>query len=481
MIAAIARKEFSEIVRDGRFKWTAGIMALLLLTAMAAGYQKYSAYMDMQRLSQDQTNAQWLNQGDKNPHAGAHYGNYAFKPAGPLAFFDNGINNYVGVALFMEAHKQHFATGRPASDQSSIGRFGDLSGAMILQLLMPLLIIFLGFTAFSGERESGTLRQVLSMGVSNRQLLWGKALGIGSVIVLIVGLCVAAGGLALSLTDLSMENESLGARVTLMALSYALYGAIFLFLTLAVSAWAKNARTALMVLIGFWAFAAFLAPKAAVEISKVVHPTPAFGKWMADMRSHQMRGIDGVPPFVRFEQESKALFAEYGAESVAELPVYVGALRLQKFEEYDFPVFEQHYGQLRDSYTSQRRLQDRIGVVAPTLPLRALSMALAGTDLIRHVDFADAAEAYRRDMVFKVNDYLGKAAVSLNTGYGGGNVLVADEAVFAMVPPFKFESQGLGATLAEHAGNFIGLVLWLAAALGLALWSVRRLKAEENG
>ena len=477
MIAAIARKEFSEIVRDGRFKWTAAIMALLLLTAMAAGYQKYSAYMDMQRLSQDRTNSQWLNQGDKNPHAGAHYGNYAFKPAGPLAFFDNGINNYAGTALFMEAHKQNFAIGRPATDQSSIGRFGDLSGAMILQLLMPLLIIFLGFTAFSGERESGTLRQVLSMGVSNRQLLWGKALGIGSVILLIVGLCVLAGGLALSLTDLSMENESLVSRVALMALSYALYGAIFLFLTLAVSAWAKNARTALMVLIGFWAFAGFLAPKAAVEISKAAHPTPAFGKWMADLRSHQMRGIDGVPPYVRFEQESKAIFAEYGAESIAELPVYVGALRLQKFEEYDFPVFEQHYGQLRDSYTSQRRLQDRIGVVAPTLPLRSLSMALAGTDLIRHVNFADAAEAYRRDMVLKVNNYLGEAAASLNAG---GGVLIADEAVFAMVPPFEFESQGLRATLAEHAGNFIALMLWLAAALGLALWAVRRLKVEEG-
>ena len=480
MIAAIARKEFSEIVRDGRFKWTAGIMALLLLTAMAAGYQKYSAYMDMQRLSQDRTNAQWLNQGDKNPHAGAHYGNYAFKPAGPLAFFDNGINNYAGTALFMEAHKQNFAIGRPATDQSSIGRFGDLSGAMILQLLMPLLIIFLGFTAFSGERDSGTLRQVLSMGVSNRQLLWGKALGIGGVVVLIVGLCVVAGGLALSLTGLSMENESLGARVALMALSYALYGAIFLFLTLAVSAWAKNARTALMVLIGFWAFAGFLAPKAAVEISKAAHPTPAFGKWMADMRAHQMRGIDGVPPFVRFEQESREIFAEYGADTIAELPVYVGALRLQKFEEYDFPVFEQHYGRLRDSYTSQRRLQDRIGMVAPTLPLRSLSMALAGTDLIRHVDFADAAEAYRRDMVTRVNNYLGESAASLNAGYGGGGVLIADEAVFAMVPPFEFESRGLGATLAEHAGNFIALMLWLAAALGLALRAARRLKVGES-
>ena len=41
-----------------------------------------------------------------------------------------------------------------------------------------------------------------------------------------------------------MANESLGTRVTLDGAGlYLLYGAVFLFLTLAVSAWAKNART----------------------------------------------------------------------------------------------------------------------------------------------------------------------------------------------------------------------------------------------
>ncbi len=133
MITAIARKEFTEIVRDGRFKWTAAIMVLLLVTAMLAGYQKYSAAVRIQQIAQGDTNQQWLDQGDKNPHSAAHYGNYAFKPAGPLSYFDNGISNYTGTAVFMEAHRQNFAIGRPASDQSAIARFGDLSGAMILQ------------------------------------------------------------------------------------------------------------------------------------------------------------------------------------------------------------------------------------------------------------------------------------------------------------------------------------------------------------
>ena len=480
MITAIARKEFSEIVRDGRFKWTAAIMVLLLLTAMLAGFQKYSTLMRIQAAAQGNSNEQWLQQGDKNPHSAAHYGNYAFKPAGPLAFFDNGINNYAGTAVFMEAHKQNFAIGRPATDQSAIARFGDLTGAMILQLLLPLLIIFLGFTAFSGERESGTLRQVMSMGVTNRQLLWGKALGVGAAVLIVVVPCILIGTIALSMSDLQAAAEGMGTRISLMTFAYLMYAGIFLFLTLAVSAWTKHARTTLMVLVGFWAFTGFLAPKAASEISKAVHPTPAFGKWMSDMRGHQLRGIDGVPPFVKFNAYTKELFEQYNVDNVKDLPVYFVAVRLQKLEEYDYPVFDLHYKTVRDSYADQRRLQDKLGITAPTLPLRSLSMGMAGTDLIQHVKFMTDAETFRRNMVVKMNDYLSKAAVSLNATFSSSNYMKADEEVFAIVPPFEFEPPALNETLNEHRSNFALLALWLAAAIALAIVAVNRMSLERS-
>ena len=41
MILTVARKEFAEIARDGRFKWTATLMVLLLLTALLAGWQRH--------------------------------------------------------------------------------------------------------------------------------------------------------------------------------------------------------------------------------------------------------------------------------------------------------------------------------------------------------------------------------------------------------------------------------------------------------
>lgn len=478
MIVTIARKEFAEIVRDGRFHWTATLMVLLLLTALLAGWQRFAAYAEVQAAAQGSTNEQWLEQGDKNPHTAAHFGNYAFKPLGPLGFFDGGITAYAGTTVFMEAHKQNFAIGRPANDTSAIARFGELDGAMILQVLLPLLIVFLGFTAFAGERESGTLRQAMSMGVARGSLLWGKALGLGAAVLAIVLPCLAVGAGAIALAGPGTAGEGLGARVALVAAAYLLYAAVFLFLTLAVSAWARNARTALMALVGFWALTAFIMPKAAAEIAKAVHPSPAYGSFVAELKAHQKRGIDGVSPFAKLGRYQAQLFRQYGVSRVEDLPFYWTAVRMQKLEEIDQPVFDLHYGRVRDTYLAQRRLQDRIGVVAPTLPLRSISMGLAGTDLVQHSKFLADAEAFRHDMVFRMNDYLSKAAVDLNGVNSASNFMIANEEVFAIVPPFRYEPPPFDAVLGEQLGNFARLGAWLAAAVGLALLAVRRMTLE---
>lgn len=480
MVIAIARKEFLEIVRDGRFRWMAALMALLLLTAMLSGWQQFSRYQAIQAAAQGATNRQWLEQGDKNPHSAAHYGNYAFKPLGPLAFFDNGITSYAGTAVFMEAHKQNFAIARPATDSSAIARFGELNGAMILQLLLPLLIIFLGFTAFAGERESGTLRQLMSMGVSRSSLLWGKAAGIAAAVLAILLPCLAVAAVALAATGLASPGGGVGTRVMLAGVAYLAYAAIFLFLALTVSAWARSSRSALMVLVGFWAFSAFLMPKAAAEVSRLAIPSPAFGSFMAAMKAHQKRGIDGISPRVRLAEYRDELFRRYGVKRIADLPVYWTAMSMQKLEELDHPVFEQHYGSVREQYAAQLQLQDRMGLLAPLLPLRSISMALSGTDLVEHNKFMADAEAFRRGMVARMNSYLSKAAANLNAVNDATNYMIANEEVFAIVPPFRYEPPALGGVIASQAGNFARLAGWLVAAIALALVAVRRMSLERS-
>ena len=100
---------------------------------------------------------QWLNQTKKNPHSAAHYGVYAFKPKSPLAIVDTGIDPYMGVAVWLEAHKQNEFKYRPAQDRTAVQRFGEMTAPRSLQVLVPLFIVLMTFSAFAGEREQGTL------------------------------------------------------------------------------------------------------------------------------------------------------------------------------------------------------------------------------------------------------------------------------------------------------------------------------------
>ena len=83
-------------------------------------------------------------------------------------------------------------------------------------MLLPLFIVLMTFSAFSGEREQGTLRQVLSLGVSRRALAIGKALGIAGTIGLVLLPATILGVAALALTTdggyLAGDPSRAGAR-----------------------------------------------------------------------------------------------------------------------------------------------------------------------------------------------------------------------------------------------------------------------------
>src|SRR5690606_21119532 len=105
---------------------------------------------------------------------------------------------YVGVAVFLEAHQQHTARHRPIADATAARRLGELSVAAGLQTLVPLLIVTLASGAIVGERERGTLAQIIGAGVSRGALGCGKFLGCALPLVAVlapIALVVAAGAM----------------------------------------------------------------------------------------------------------------------------------------------------------------------------------------------------------------------------------------------------------------------------------------------
>ncbi|MBK6617618.1 MAG: ABC transporter permease subunit [Nitrosomonas sp.] len=273
-IGTIARKELLELLRDARFWWTSGIILVLMLIALILGWQQMQRVDTERATARAVTYQQWLDQGDKNPHRAAHFGQYAFKPVSPLAFIDPGIDQFVGSTVWVEAHKQNEFNFRPARDATSLQRFGELTVAFGLQNLVPLVIVLLAFSAFTGERERGTLRQLLSIGVKPSQLLAGKGLAIMAVIGALLLPVALLGFIALGFAgDQHASLANLVVRGAWMVLGYALYLTGFIALALGASAALSSSRQALIVLLTFWVVNGFVAPRAMTDLARMVSPT----------------------------------------------------------------------------------------------------------------------------------------------------------------------------------------------------------------
>ena len=464
MTLTIARKELIDMLRDGRFRVTAGIVLALILTALWVGWKNYSDISREHRMAQQATRQDWLTQGVKNPHSAAHYGVYAFKPKLALSFFDPGTDPYTGVAVWLEAHKQDDFQYRPAQDANTLQRFGNLSAAAMLQTLLPLLIALLTFSAFAGEREQGTLRQLLSLGVQRERLGLGKAVGVASALALLLVPAAIAGSALLVFTEASDAGSTLG-RILLLSASYLLYFGAFTGVALAISARARSSRVALIYVLGFWILNCLIAPRAAVDLAKRVDPTPSSFAFTTGIQRDLAHDGD-------MEQFKRDVLKKYGVDSTDKLPVSYTGLSLAKGEENGAVVFDQHYNDLWDQFERQNKTQQRTAIAAPVLAVRSLSMALAGTDFDQHRHFATAAESYRRFFISKINEDITANGVTQSGPYMRGNDL------WAQIPAFHYEAPDVAHILSRQLWSLGVLVFWCLGAIALAGFSVQRIQPE---
>jgi ABC-2 type transport system permease protein len=468
MITRIARKELTEMFRDGRFRLLSGMVLVISLLSLAAGWQNYSALSRQHATAQSATREQWLAQDRKNPHSAAHYGVYAFKPKSQLAMIDTGVDPYMGVAVWLEAHKQNDFKFRPAQDRTAVQRFGEMTGAEVLQVFLPLFIVLMTFSAFSGEREQGTLRQVLSLGVSRRDLALGKALGVTAALglVLLPATVLAVLALAWSAEGGLVAGDPL--RGVLLGGVYLAYFALLIAVSLAVSAHARSSRLALIGLLTFWFVNSLVASRAASDLAGWLYPTPSAIEFQKAMDADLNNQVDMK---VRLDQRRAEVLKQYNVDNVDALPIAFSGVSMQEGEEHGNEVFDKHYGRLFDRYEQQNRVYQVGGVIAPMLSVRALSMGLAGTDFPQHRDFALAAEDYRREIQRLMN---GDIAANQKKG----QAYLADQNLWASVPDFDYTAPATSWVLGNYTTSLLVLGLWTIAALAWMVRSANLVRAD---
>lgn len=470
MILAIARKEFVDAWRDGRFRLGAVLVLVLLCVSALLANQQVKRASSERDTATAVERENWLGQGRKNSHSAGHYGLNVFKPTSPLAAFDSGIEPFVGTTVFLEAHRQNQTAFLPAQDATAMRRFGELSSALALQMLVPLLIVLLAFGALAGERERGTLRQVLSLGVSPTALVFGKALGLTLCVVVL--LAPAVGVMAYLLAS-SSDAPPWGRALALVA-CYGIYLGVFIAGSVAVSAFSRTSRTALTILLALWAVNCIVAPRLARDVVHRYVPTPKLAQFEAEMQAAMEKGLDGHDARSdRLQEFAQRTLAEHKATSIEALPFNFQGLVMLESERMAGEVFDHHFGELWDRIQAQDRAVAWGGVVAPMLALRSASMSFAGTDFAHHRHFARAAENHRREFVRLLNEDLMKNAKPGDHGYAAGKEL------WEKLPVFHLEPIATAELWRGSRSDVVILGGWLLACLGVLALSAGRLRGGD--
>jgi ABC-2 type transport system permease protein len=463
----IAVKDATEIWRDGRFRIAAGLLFVLLIAAVAGGVRNQSEiarqHQDAQRAERDV----WLDKGDMNPHAAAHYGAFVFKPVQPLSAIDPGLDPFVGVFVFLEAHKQQLARHRPIEDATPTRRLGQLTPASAALVLLPLLVVALTFSSFAGEREQGTLRPLLAMGISRRSLLAGKAMGAMLPLTAVIVPATIGGAAILFWNAPADPDAPIGARAAGLGVTYLVHTLIWIGLGLAISARSRTQGAALVMLLAIWFANAFIMPSLAMAAAKSIDPSPSAIEFAASIQDEK----DSWPTWDERVERVMQRFLDGEFES-SMAPANVEVVALLESEADETALYDRRFAGLFALYREQMESFERAGAIAPTLAARSLSMALAGTDAAHDREFAAAAARYRAAMLTTLNTELASSG-RLNTfDYTRGRDL------WEQVPPFDYDVPAARWAVSQVSWSAGALAAWLIATALAATWSVATMRVE---
>lgn len=147
-------------------------------------------------------------------------------------------------------------------------------GGMIeqFQLVGALLAVAVSFDAVNRERQSGSLKTMLSYPIFRDSVVWGKYIGRLVAIALVTSTTILVGiGLFVSLTGTPLSSDYLGRFLIFYGTSI-VFLALYVGIGLLLSILLPDPSTSLLVAVIIWLVEAALVPYIGWVVASVVHP-----------------------------------------------------------------------------------------------------------------------------------------------------------------------------------------------------------------
>jgi ABC-2 type transport system permease protein len=447
---------------------------LLVLFALVAfnGVIAHKAKLQSFEKARQTVRNAWLNQGPQNPHSSAHYGHYIFQPVTAMQFLDNGIRPFAGSILRLEAHAQNEAAFSPAQDKTELSRFGDMSFAWMLQVLMPLFIILLCFNTVNADKESQNLKLLMAQGVSNSNYLWGKIAALYSIVLTLSATGLLIQLLAYTLFANNAQPVAMGYAIVWLLL-YAIYLFVLTTCSVLISAWVKQGRSSLLIQLASWILLMLVLPKITAGVGAAVYPLEHKAVFAKALKEDRAKGIDGHnPEDKRSKQFEDSLFKHYGVDSMSKLPVNSDGLLMQADEEYANIVYDKHFKRIRETIAQQNSISKYLSFLNPYLAIRNTSMNVCQSNFGNHLNLLNEAEQYRRYLIKTLNDKM---------AYGGSKTgdwdWKVDAKYWETVKDFSYPTASLYQSIQQGTIELAALATWLLLAIIGVTITAKKLKA----
>lgn len=446
----VAKNQF-RVFQENGLKIFVLFYILILLGVWGSNYAQLRTTSIKNKEAKEVIDKEWKDQNRSN-HSAAHWGTFLFKPVSYLSLLESGTSIYSENHYRVEAHKRPQIHSNRLPDLEAFMRRPDLNTAFFFQWLMPLLIIGLGFSSISSEREKDFLKLLSVQGASFGYLVTGKFIAL-----YLAALLFTVPPFAVIMVGLVFENEPINHLIR--AFYWFILYAVYFFLTsgvvLLISTFSRSSWSSLMTGITLWILSILLIPKFGSSLADGKYPLPSYHEFEHNVKTGFDKGLGHDESYtVRSEAYLKQHLNNFKVKNISQLPENTRfALDLIQAEAYENKVNRFYSKQIEVKFDQQQKLMDNMGIINPFIAVRQLSMAFAGTDVYHHIDFFNKAELYRNDMMQRLNKRELQLAIS-------DKDQLSNRDFYRSLPNFQYEYPSVSNIIKHHITAVLSLVFW---------------------
>jgi ABC-type transport system involved in multi-copper enzyme maturation permease subunit len=388
MIRKIIRKEILENLLSLRF-----VLSLLLVISLlaASGFVFVGKYRQESEDYWKKTNKNLsaLSEHTEQLYQLAFYQQEIYRKPKPLGLcaegFEKSLPNYFSFNVFTAELPEI-----GGQSNFALPRFSDIDWVFIISLIVSFVALVFTYDSICGEKQAGTLRQMLAGAIPRHKILLGKYFGV----MLTLGIPLLLGLLVNLIAVVSSKDVAVNAadwlRIAIIVLLSVMYVSIFVLLGMFVSSRTGHPANSMVILLLAWVVLIVLIPGLGRIVSDISSESPTQEELeRALTEAHEQ--VDGYVISGKYGDRAGSFHPDLD-NPINNPP---GRARYDNARtDARNRVLEGHYNQM----TAQAFAGRNFTCMSPASIYRRASEAIAGTGISRCVSLYQQIKQYQADL-----------------------------------------------------------------------------------